>query len=274
MKLIKRAYRIFSEDGLIPLFNASVSHIRSRTESVVKGRFPDAVYRFGLPEHIKLEVDGNKARFHKSGATLSYDFRNDFNSEKGTISDFTNELNEDDIIYDIGANIGLYSAFAGNIIDSGEIVAFEPQPSIAPILYRNLDANCESYNVVQVAVSDRCGFGRIQITPSTDASTNANDGIYISLKRLSNMIEEGVFPLPNVVKIDVEGAEREVLKGLDEHLSDLDLLYVEIHHEKVGEFGSKEYQVRNRLDETFDNVTTLGEQTRSTRVTHIKATDR
>lgn len=45
--------------------------------------------------------------------------------------------------------------------------------------------------------------------------------------------------LPGIIKIDVEGAELEVLRGLEKNLDNRLLLYIEIHPEKMSEFGDK-----------------------------------
>jgi FkbM family methyltransferase len=267
MSIFKRALRVFSEEGAIPLIQKAIRYTLSRTIS-------DSTYRLFLPEKISLQIRENIVYFDSDIASLGYDFRDDFNSEKEIITEFMSDLEHNDVVYDIGANVGLYSTFAGTIVDNGKIIAFEPHPAAVPVLYRNLRTNCRESEVIQIAVSNRAGFERMAASASTAAKINSEDGIHVPLKKLSSIIETGGFGQPDVIKIDVEGAEREVLSGIGSWLPEIDLLYVEIHHQKVDEFGAKEFDIEKNLKKEFDEVLQLGTQTRGTTVTHIKATNR
>lgn len=72
----------------------------------------------------------------------------------------------------------------------------------------------------------------------------------------------------------MEGAEREVLNGFEEYISDLEVLYIEIHHDKMGDYRSKNYNIEDALSKNFNQVIALGETTRATTVSHLKATNR
>jgi FkbM family methyltransferase len=206
--------------------------------------------------------------------SLGYDFRDDFDSEKDILLEFINDLEENDIVYDIGANVGIYSAFAGNVLTDGEIIAFEPHPVAVPVLYRNLSANSECFEIIQLGVSNRSGFGKMQITGSTGADTNSDSGVNVPLEKIYKVVKNDRFKKPDVVKIDVEGGEKEVLSGFGDFISELELLYVEVHHEKMDQFESEEYDIETELEKQFATVNILGQTTRETTVTHIKATDR
>ena len=266
MSVFKKAYRVLSEEGFWPFIQKSGNYI-------LKEVVPDSVYRLFLPEYIKLHIGNSHAKFHTSVASLGYDFRDDFDTEKEVISHFINDLQKDDVLYDIGANAGIYSAFSGRKLSKGKVIAFEPHPVVVPALYHNLQINCKNFEAVQLAASNRTGFGKMQVTASTGADTKAEGGINIPLRELSDVIEKEELKPPTVAKIDVEGAEGEVLEGLGEYISELELLYIELHQQKMNNY-EHEIDIEKRLDEEFDRVITLGEQTRATTVTHIKATNR
>ncbi len=113
MDIVKRSYMIISKEGLVPFIRKGTSH-------VVKKILTNSTYRFLLPEYINLNINGKDAKFHTSAASLEYDFRDDFDSERQIISNFITDLEEDDIVYDVGANVGLYSSFSGNILNDGK----------------------------------------------------------------------------------------------------------------------------------------------------------
>lgn len=265
--MIKRAWTILSDEGLFTFMNKCKNYLTKKILS-------DVLYRKFHPEHITLSIDDKTAQFHTGMANQEYDFLSDFNHEKQIIQKFINDLTTDDVVYDIGANVGLYSVFSGKILNDGQIIAIEPQPAAVPILYKNLLLNCKDFKIFQIGASNRSGFGKIQVTPSSDADIDAKSGVNIPLNKISNLANSPSLPDPTVAKIDVEGAEREVLEGFDSFLNDLDLLYIEVHHEKLENFQSGEFDIRKNLQKTFENVITLGEMKRETTVTHLKAVDR
>ena len=74
------------------------------------------------------------------------------------LEDLLDELGPDDVFFDIGANVGLYSLFVAQEADS--VVAFEPHPENLDALEWNLDRNGVSATVVRGVLSDHAGKGR------------------------------------------------------------------------------------------------------------------
>jgi FkbM family methyltransferase len=121
-----------------------------------------------------------------------------------------------DVVYDLGANVGYYSlAAARRVGPHGRVIAFEPLPDVADVLERHLAVNgIRNVTVERCAVSDEDGeawfdpgvgsaYGRLSETGRIRVPT-------VSLDRFCAV--RGL-PLPNVVKIDVEGAELQALRG-------------------------------------------------------------
>lgn len=50
-------------------------------------------------------------------------------------------LESDDVFYDIGANVGTYTCFAGQVVDDGNVIAFEPHPANVDRLRENAEPN-------------------------------------------------------------------------------------------------------------------------------------
>lgn len=128
------------------------------------------------------------------------------------------------VFYDIGANVGVYSLVAASLMDGSEnrVIAFEPA-------YFNFNRFCE--NIVLNHLSERIIPLNIALTDKTELSDmhfSSNEFGYgeISLDEhgggnfikvlevpLDNVIRYFGLPVPNHIKIDVEGGELDVLRG-------------------------------------------------------------
>ena len=124
---------------------------------------------------------------------------------------------------DVGANIGSHTLHAARLVGrSGKVFAFEADPNTYQLLRENIERN-RAHNVKarQVAVSDRSGAIDFYLTKdSAKSSTVYRDGygkIEIECKLLDNILPGDVEV--DILKIDVEGADKEVLKGAARLLS-------------------------------------------------------
>jgi FkbM family methyltransferase len=138
-----------------------------------------------------------------------------------------------DTVFDVGANIGyLTTLFAHLVGESGRVVAFEPGENNLPYLATNV-AQYPNISVVRKAVSTTCGRAEFMLE---DLSGQNNSLISDVTILVQNSNAAGVTPrtikvqvetvsidhlcateklVPSVIKIDVEGAELMVLKGMD-----------------------------------------------------------
>jgi FkbM family methyltransferase len=161
-----------------------------------------------------------------------------YDTEEQFLNDITNDLHDDDVFFDVGANIGIISCFAASCITQGHIVAFEPYPPNVPQLKRNLQYNADEsdYDILEVALSN--SHGSINFTAPDDDLGNGTGNISptgdsIGVKSVTGdeLVDGGSIPSPTVVKIDVEGAESLVIGGLEDSLnnSSCRILYCELH---------------------------------------------
>ncbi len=130
--------------------------------------------------------------------------------------------------FDIGANIGFYSALAQRIAPSAKIRSFEPVPSIQAEARRFLEANGIADTLCSVALSDRDGTATLYL-PDEDhdfGESSANTlvanswqalkrhrEIVVAVKRLDSFLVDDSLVRPVVMKIDVEDHEAAVLRG-------------------------------------------------------------
>ncbi|HVS05272.1 MAG TPA: FkbM family methyltransferase [Candidatus Dormibacteraeota bacterium] len=139
-------------------------------------------------------------------------------------------VRDGDLCFDVGANVGNRTAV---FLDLGaKVVAIEPQPSCAEAL-RKQYGRSGRLAVVPKAAGSRPGVGELMISPANALSSMSEDwldtvkasgrfrafqshswkeSITVPITTLDEMIQE--FGAPAFCKIDVEGYEAEVLKGL------------------------------------------------------------
>lgn len=128
----------------------------------------------------------------------------------------------DTVFVDVGAHIGYYTLIASSRAKKGMVYAFEPQNDNFALLRRNVAANrLENVKLFNLAVADRSGR-RIKLYCNT--SNMGNNSIY-SKDIVSDYVEQEARTVTlddalksvrrvDIVKIDVEGAEMDVLRGM------------------------------------------------------------
>jgi FkbM family methyltransferase len=144
------------------------------------------------------------------------------------------------VMYDVGAHIGFYSLAAARL--GAKVVAFEPDPESAERLRKHVERNnlAENIRVIEAAswsesmplIAFQRGLPRSQGGVSCgDRRPVVATGPLIEVKaiRLDDFVADGGLP-PHLVKIDVEGAESEVLEGAAETIRAFrPHLLVEVH---------------------------------------------
>jgi len=122
-----------------------------------------------------------------------------------------------DVIWDVGAHVGVYTLLASVLVGaSGGVVAFEPFPDNLRFLYRHIAMNrLRNVAVVEAAVSDRRGEGFF--APGSSSSTGrldqTNGTLRVRCITLDDALGEMTCPPPAVIKMDIEGGELQALRG-------------------------------------------------------------
>jgi len=142
------------------------------------------------------------------------------------------------VFWDVGANIGFYSWFVRRHASIREVVMFEPDPTnfslIEKTIAKNVISNCRAINV---ALSDRTGetlflvdhasgcagslqeFSQQEDEKSFHHEYQMQETITCRTATIDKLIADGT-PVPNLLKIDVEGTEHLVLAGGERCLTD------------------------------------------------------
>jgi FkbM family methyltransferase len=155
--------------------------------------------------------------------------------EPGLTRALRQRLAPGDVFLDIGANIGFFSVLAGLTVGpTGRVVAFEPHPEARAVLRMAIDANRlgDVVEIVPAAVADRDGIVALflsvdSILSTTDPSRSPARGEFtfpesIEVPRIAidGWLAEhsDLRPRIRAIKIDVEGTEADVLRGMQETL--------------------------------------------------------
>lgn len=130
---------------------------------------------------------------------------------------FTRAIKKGDVIFDIGANIGYYTVLASKLVDlKGKVYAFEPDPDNLKLLEKNILLNkCSNVVVVPMAVSERAGtltFKKDLSNPG-ESKISEKGNVKVKATTLDKFITSRRIKKIDLIKVDVEGAEINVLKG-------------------------------------------------------------
>lgn len=121
-------------------------------------------------------------------------------------------------VFDVGAHIGYYTLLFSRLAGpGGRVVAFEPSPRNLPVLRWHVARNgCANVRVEAAAVSAETGSARFTADTGSGTGRLAESGtVEVRTIRLDDYVDAGG-PMPDVLKIDVEGAELDVLLGLSD----------------------------------------------------------
>lgn len=159
--------------------------------------------------------------------------------EYRTVNKFFSLINAGDVVFDVGANIGMYSLIASDLVgESGKVYSFEPVSATYTALNTNLSLNgLPIENTFKIALSDTNGSARISIPENIgrDDSSDAfnalnfnedNAGEVVTTMTLDSFVVEHQINRIDFIKIDIEGAELLFFKGCHDVLSRLKPRYI------------------------------------------------
>ena len=145
-------------------------------------------------------------------------------------------LRAGDVVWDVGANVGYYTKrFAEAAGPAGHVVAFEPFPSTAERLRAQMQG-VENHSLQVLALGAEAGSVTMQAGGDALGATSRivsddEDGVAIGIATGDGILGMGDVPPPNLVKIDTEGFELDVLRGMTKLLAlpQLRAVFVEVH---------------------------------------------
>ncbi len=151
------------------------------------------------------------------------------------------ECDSDAVIYDVGANVGIYALSLADGHPERKVVAFEPSPAVLPQLGANVEVNefGDRITVTQAGLGAETGEETFYLSTYPELSgfdresatrweAEIAETVRVPVSTLDVVTQEK--PAPEVIKIDVEGAGPQVLAGGRETLRESrPTLYIETH---------------------------------------------
>ena len=160
------------------------------------------------------------------------------------------ELKPGQCLVDVGADIGYYVLLASQLNNGAPVLAFEPNSMNREYLERNISENqLSAVRLITAGLGNLAGelFLRTETARIDTSADEGTVGERVPIYRFDDLTPEllgGQIPKVDFVLIDVEGAELEVLKGMEITLRrDRPKLIVEVHGPFLPEFGTTKSEV-------------------------------
>jgi FkbM family methyltransferase len=185
------------------------------------------------PPVSEMALDGRKARFYTPNDMTRWRVQTLFAKEPVTI-EWLRALPEGAVFADVGANVGMYTVFAA-LVRGARVTAFEPESSNYAVLNENLRLNALGGQVLALCagLSDRAGVERLFLSGAAPGASchSLGEAVGFDLKprpaafvqgtlalRFDDLVAAGDIPAPGYVKIDVDGFEHKVIRGMERTL--------------------------------------------------------
>jgi FkbM family methyltransferase len=174
-----------------------------------------------------------------------------FASKEPETLDWIDAIPEGSVLWDVGANIGLYTIYAAKARNC-HVFAFEPSVFNLELLARNIFINSlqRQVSIVPIALSDKVGSNMFKMSntnlggalstfgESFDQNGNIMNEVFeyqtigVSMNDAVRLLE---IPTPNYIKIDVDGIEHFILRGGANVLNKVDSVLIEINDDFVSQ---------------------------------------
>ncbi|RME57448.1 FkbM family methyltransferase [Candidatus Parcubacteria bacterium] len=155
--------------------------------------------------------------------------------EKQILQMLLAELRPSDVFLDVGACVGVYALHAARYCQ--QVIALEPEPELRAHLAENVELNqAQNIMLLPYALADKSGKVPLYTEGSAGKSPSIlpekeKQAIWVEGRSLDDLVQSRKIPYPDVVKIDIEGAELIALQGMQNLLSEraVRAIFLEVH---------------------------------------------
>lgn len=132
---------------------------------------------------------------------------------------FLRTVKKNNIVFDIGANVGYYTLLASKKVGNrGKVYSFEPDPRNLILLKENvIRNNCTNVVIMPVALSRKTGRARFTQDPANPGESGLGKKkgkkIFVQTKTLTSCVKTFGVKRIDVIKMDIEGGEVDALSG-------------------------------------------------------------
>lgn len=220
------------------LIRRLVSRIRAEDQPI-KFIFSRLFWVTGICQLFLIKCNGYILRFYPTALSCGLWVDSSYREED---ENFLNDyLKKDDIVVDIGANIGSLSIFSATKVgQDGKVFAFEPHPKIFKFLKKNVVlnrlANVLCFNLGIGNKNENKYLSSIRSDDMNSVIHSKNkSSINIKIKKLDDVLVDNI----NIalIKIDVEGYEKFALEGSLQVLKRTACLYFESSEDHFKQYG-------------------------------------
>lgn len=185
--------------------------------------------RVNIQDDIEFHVRGASITVETRGVRERRGVEEYQGAERPVIEDLLTNLRPTDVFYDIGAWIGTYSCLVAVAQPSVVVYAFEPGAERFNRLRQTIARNDVDINTHQIALSTE--DQTLTLSSGGQLTTESGDGETVDVVDADEFVTRQAIDPPTVVKIDVEGKELDVIRGLKNTLENPNcrLLYCEAH---------------------------------------------
>ena len=238
-----------------------------------KGKFATSI---GLEKiwskTFKYEKENEVYLFHTPNWLTEYRARTFLSKEPETIA-WIDSFPLNSVLYDIGANIGLYSIYAAKSKNS-RVYTFEPSFLNLELLFRNIQTNNlqDKVTIIPLSLSNSSQIENLYMQEGDNTWGGAHNSSGSNITQDGNLMENFVIssqiaisldllvevfklPTPNYVKIDVDGLESLILQGALKTLSKATGILVEVDKKNV----TQDAEIAEILDSLgFSKLNSIG----------------
>lgn len=220
--------------------HTAVDQLASEAQTHLEWRYLQTRHRLTGNTHTNT-VAGVSATFYTE-TFREYLRARDYQNESFLIHRLLDEVEPADVFWDIGANIGTHSCYVGQRVS--DVISIEPHPWTALRLVENCRMNDVDATVLEMALSNESGTTELCIpdrfddelgvgTFTTKDHDDTNTVCSAPVTTGDSALTEHDLPRPTVLKIDVEGAEYDVLRGFETALESCRAIFCEVHERYV-----------------------------------------
>ena len=212
---------------------------------------PRVMFSLGLrKQYVQREILGSQMILDLKDQGLSRDLLKMGRREVLAVELIHRALEPGDIVADIGANIGYYTLQEARLVGTkGKVYAIEPAPQNAELLRKNVKANAyENVEIFELALGDENRTSTFYLSRKRNWSSMIKREEATSTITGQIEVEQATFDgffstigvYPTFIRMDVEGYEVEIIKGMTEFLQgDRELtILMEVHPDRGPEIGS------------------------------------
>jgi FkbM family methyltransferase len=179
-------------------------------------------------ERMEIEHEGSLVRFFTPNRTTRWRVESLRTKEPDTL-EWIAEFQSNDVLFDIGANVGTYTVWAAKTRGT-KVFAFEPESQNYAILNTNILINeiQDRVSAYCIAIAENLAFDHLFLSYFDPGGSLHNFGaardyqdqpLNAAFRQgsvgvpLDDLVERYGFPLPQHVKIDVDGIEHKIVRG-------------------------------------------------------------